>query len=102
MACRTSTRRRVRQIRACVGCLRALAGTDPDAPDLVGLVDELLAERPEFVRLWERYEVRAHTHASKTFHLPDVGTLTRDHDKMVLLDMVATGSDTKPAEKKRN
>ena len=56
------------QIRACVGRLRALAGTDPDAPDLVGLVDELLAGSPEFVQLWERYDVRAHTHGSKTFH----------------------------------
>jgi transcriptional regulator with XRE-family HTH domain len=115
------------QIRACVGRLRALAGTEPDAPDLVGLVDELLAESPEFVQLWDRYDVRAHTHGSKTFHVPDVGTLTLeyqsmqlegfpghrmvahyavpgtpDHDKMVLLDMVATGSDVKPAEGKRN
>jgi len=114
------------QIRSCVGRLRALAGTDPDAPDLVGLVDELLAESPEFVRLWERYDVRTHTHGSKTFHLPDVGALTLDyqsmqlegfpghrlvahyatpgtpdHDKMVLLDMVATGSDAKPAEKQK-
>ncbi|MFI5882332.1 helix-turn-helix transcriptional regulator [Streptomyces sp. NPDC051554] len=118
------------QIRACVGRLRALAGTDPDAPDLAGLVDELLAESPEFVQLWDRYDVRAHTHGTKTFHIPDVGTLTLDyqsmqlegfpghrmvahyaepgtpdHDKMVLLDMVATGSDgpdAKPAEEQRN
>ncbi|MEV8546730.1 helix-turn-helix transcriptional regulator [Streptomyces sp. NPDC051572] len=118
------------QIRACVGRLRALAGTDPDAPDLVGLVDELLAESPEFVQLWDRYDVRAHTHGTKTFHIPDVGTLTLDyqsmqlegfpghrmvahyaepgtpdHDKMVLLDMVATGSDgpdAKLAEEQRN
>jgi len=115
------------QIRACVGRLRALAGTDPDAPDLVGLVDELQAESPEFAQLWDRYDVRAHTHGSKIFHLPDVGTLTLeyqsmqlegfpghrlvahyadpgtpDHDKMVLLDMVATGSNMKPAEEKRN
>ncbi|MFG2777984.1 helix-turn-helix transcriptional regulator [Streptomyces prunicolor] len=120
------------QIRACVGRLRALAGTDPDAPDLVGLVDELQAESPEFVQLWDRYDVRAHTHGRKTFHIPDVGTLTLDyqsmqlegfpghrmvahyaepgtpdHDKMVLLDMVATGSDgsdgpdAEPAEEKR-
>ncbi len=115
------------QIRACVGRLRALAGTDPDAPDLVGLVEELLAESPEFVRLWDRYEVRAHTHGSKTFHLPDVGELTPsyqsmqlegfpghrlvahyadpgtpDHDKMVLLDLAATEPDLNPAEGKGN
>ena len=34
------------QIRGCVARLRALAGTDPDAPDLAGLVDELLAQEP--------------------------------------------------------
>jgi transcriptional regulator with XRE-family HTH domain len=115
------------QIRACVGRLRALAGTDPAAPDLVGLVDELLAESPEFVELWERYDVRAHTHGSKTFHLPDIGDLTLeyqsmqlegapghrlvahyanpgtpDHDKMILLDMPVTEPDLKPAEEKRN
>lgn len=99
----------------------------PGCPDLVGLVDELLAESPEFVQLWDRYDVRAHTHGSKTFHLPDVGTLTLayqsmqlegfpghrlvahyadpgtpDHDKMVLLDLVATGANVKPAEEKPN
>ncbi|WP_326585563.1 hypothetical protein OG889_08325 [Streptomyces sp. NBC_00481] len=92
----------------------------------VGLVDELLAERPEFVQLWERYDVRAHTHGSKTFHLPDVGARTLayqsmrlegfpghrlvahyadpgtpDHDKMVLLDMTATEPDLKSPEDKR-
>ncbi|WP_420876543.1 hypothetical protein [Streptomyces griseoruber] len=67
------------QIRACVGRPRALAGTDPDAPDLVGLVDELLAERTEFVQLWDRYDVRAHTHGRKTFYLPDVSTRTLAH-----------------------
>ncbi|MGW0585243.1 helix-turn-helix transcriptional regulator, partial [Streptomyces sp. NPDC002920] len=72
------------QIRACVGRLRALAGTDPDAPDLVGLVDELLTESPEFVQLWDRYDVRAHTHGTKTFHLPDVGDLTLDYQSMQL------------------
>ena len=114
------------QIRSCVGRLRALAGTDPDAPDLVGLVDELLAESPEFVQLWERYDVRAHTHGRKTFHLPDIGDLTLgyqsmqlegapghrlvahyadpgtpDHDKMVLLDLAAVEPDRKRAEEKR-
>ncbi|MCT9083989.1 helix-turn-helix transcriptional regulator [Streptomyces fulvoviolaceus] len=114
------------QIRACVGRLRALAGTDPDAPDLVGLVDELLAGSPEFAQLWEQYDVRAHTHGSKTFHVPDVGIVTLeyqsmqlegtpghrlvahyatpgtpDHDKMVLLDMAAAEPDLKPAEEER-
>ena len=30
------------QIRGCVSRMRALAGTDPDAPDLAALVGELL------------------------------------------------------------
>ncbi|MFD4622051.1 hypothetical protein [Streptomyces sp. NPDC058475] len=39
------------QIRGCVARLRTLAGTDPDAPDLTGLVDELLLRSPDFARL---------------------------------------------------
>ncbi|WP_328979852.1 hypothetical protein [Streptomyces canus] len=91
------------------------------------IVTSLLAESPEFVQLWDRYDVRAHTHGSKTFHIPDVGTLTLDyqsmqlegfpghrlvahyvdpgtpdHDKMILLDMVATGPHVKPTEENRN
>ncbi|MER5182519.1 helix-turn-helix transcriptional regulator [Streptomyces sp. NPDC002896] len=102
------------QIRACVGRLRALAGIEPDAPDLAQLVDELLKKSPEFTDLWERYDVRWHTHGHKTFHHPEVGDLTPgyqsmqlegtpgqrfvayfaepgtpDHDKLVLLDMAA-------------
>jgi hypothetical protein len=101
------------QIRGCIARLRALAGTDPDAPDLTGLVDELLLKSPEFARLWERYDVKGHSYGRKTFH-PDVGSLTLgyqsmqlegtcgqrliayyaepgtpEHDAMVLLDMAA-------------
>ncbi|WP_405892392.1 helix-turn-helix transcriptional regulator [Streptomyces sp. NBC_00104] len=43
------------QVRGCVARLRALAGTDPDAPDLIKLAGELLLKSPEFTRLWERY-----------------------------------------------
>ncbi|MFF5307868.1 MmyB family transcriptional regulator [Streptomyces massasporeus] len=60
------------QIRACVGRLRALAGIEPDAPDLAQLIDELHSKSPEFTDLWERYDVRWHTHGSKTFHHPEV------------------------------
>ncbi|WP_409467821.1 helix-turn-helix domain-containing protein [Streptomyces sp. HC307] len=100
------------QLRAVVGRLRALYSLEPDAPDLAELVDELLKKSPEFTDLWERYDVRWHTHGSKTFHHPAVGDLTPgyqsmqlegtqgqrfiayyaepgtpDHDKLVLLDM---------------
>lgn len=102
------------QVRGCVARLRALAGTDPDAPDLAALAGELLLKSPEFARLWERYDVRPHTSATKTFHHPHVGGLTLgfqgmllegspghrlsvyhaqpgtpEHDAMVLLDLTA-------------
>jgi transcriptional regulator with XRE-family HTH domain len=100
------------QIRACVGRLRALAGVEPDAPDLAELVGELHSKSEEFTDLWDRYDVRWHTHGSKTFHHPEVGDITPgyqsmqiegtpgqrfiayfaepgtpDHDRLVLLDM---------------
>jgi len=101
------------QVRGCVARLRALAGTDPDAPDLANLVGELLLKSPDFARLWERYDVTRRTAAStKTFHHPQVGTITLgfqgmqlegtpgqrlgiylaepgtpDYDAMILLDM---------------
>jgi transcriptional regulator with XRE-family HTH domain len=53
------------QVRGCVARLRALAGTDPDAPDLTQLVGELLLKSPDFARLWERYEVKATARAAK-------------------------------------
>jgi hypothetical protein len=99
-------------VRGCVARLRALAGTEPDAPDLAQLVDELMRESPEFATMWERYEVKGNTFGSKTFRHPEVGVLTlgyqgmalegspghrlvtyyaepgtTDHDAMVLLDL---------------
>jgi len=103
------------QIRGCVARLRALAGTDPDAPDLATLVGELTLKSPEFCKLWERYDVtRPATAHKKTFQHPQVGTITLsfqgmqlegtpgqrlgvytaepgtpDHDAMILLDLTA-------------
>jgi len=102
------------QVRGCVARLRALAGTDADAPDLTQLVGELLLKSPDFARLWERYEVKGHRQGRKTLHHPQVGTLTLgyqsmqlegtpgqrlsayyaqpatpDHDAMILLDLAA-------------
>lgn len=110
------------QVRGCVARLRALAGTDPDAPDLAQLVGELLLKSPEFARLWERYDVRGHSYGRKTFHHPEVGDLTLgyqgmqldgahghrmsayfaepgtpDHDAMVLLDLAATADAATPS-----
>ncbi|MFF2729849.1 helix-turn-helix transcriptional regulator [Streptomyces sp. NPDC058008] len=103
------------QIRGCVARLRALAGTDPDAPDLTRLVGELLLKSPDFAGLWERYEVTGRTYATKSFQHPQVGKITLgfqgmrlegtpgqrmgvytaepgtpDHDAMLLLDMTAS------------
>lgn len=72
------------QIRSCIAHLRALAGTDPDAPGLPRLVGELLLKSPEFARLWERYDVKGHSHGLKTFHHPEVGDLTLGHQSMEL------------------
>ncbi|WP_326672266.1 helix-turn-helix transcriptional regulator [Streptomyces canus] len=72
------------QVRGCVARLRALAGTDPDAPDLTRLAGELLLRSPEFARLWERYDVKGHSHGRKTFHHPEVGDLTLGYQSMEL------------------
>jgi len=97
--------------RGCVAQLRAIAGSDPDAPDLAGLVGELLVKSPDFGRLWSRYEVRRAGAGDRVIRHPLVGTLrlahetlglnrteghclivylaepgTPDHDAMVLLD----------------
>ncbi|MEV0780809.1 helix-turn-helix transcriptional regulator [Streptomyces sp. NPDC050428] len=103
------------QIRHCVSRLRALAGTDPDAPDLTQLVGELLLKSPDFAKLWDRYDVTGRKITTKTFQHPQVGKITLDfqgmalegtpghrlgvytaqpgspdHDAMLLLDMAAT------------
>ncbi len=97
--------------RGCVAQLRAVAGSDPDAPDLAALVGELLVKSPDFGRVWGRYEVRRAGAGNRVMRHPLVGTLhlahetlslnradghniivylaepgTPDHDAMVLLD----------------
>ncbi|MFD6275125.1 helix-turn-helix transcriptional regulator [Streptomyces sp. NPDC060209] len=114
------------QIRGCVARLRALAGTDPDAPDLAQLVGELLLKSPAFAGLWERYEVTGRKYATKTFQHPQVGKITLgfqgmelegtpgqrmgvytaepgtpDHDAMLLLDMTASHNEPRPSEQRR-
>ncbi|PSM44775.1 transcriptional regulator [Streptomyces dioscori] len=70
------------QVRGCVARLRALAGTDPDAPDLARLAGELLLKSPEFARSWERYDIKAPTHGRKAFRHSEVGDLTLGHQSM--------------------
>ncbi|WP_103890205.1 helix-turn-helix transcriptional regulator [Actinacidiphila yanglinensis] len=113
------------QLAGCVARLRALAGTDPDAPDLTGLVGELLVKSPDFAKLWDRYQVNRslHTRKPKTFHHPQVGDITLpfqgmqlegspgqrlgvyvttpgtpEHDAVVILDMTAPRRAPRPAQ----
>lgn len=65
------------QVRGCVARLRALAGTDPDAPDLTTLVGELLLKSPAFAGLRERHEVTGRKAVTNTFQHPEVGKITR-------------------------
>ncbi|ANS70718.1 transcriptional regulator, XRE family protein [Streptomyces lincolnensis] len=94
--------------------LRAMAGADPDMPELTQLVGELVVKSPEFARLWERYDVQARGGGQKHFQHPEVGSMclsyevmaisrtdgqrlvsyqatpgTPDHDAMLLLDMAS-------------
>jgi transcriptional regulator with XRE-family HTH domain len=109
-----------------VAHLRAVAGQDPDAPDITGLVEDLLKASPDFARIWNRYDVQPRTNGVKSFRHPLVGRMrlgyeslplagadgqrlivylaeagTPDHDAMVLLDMLAAGVQS-PADKRRN
>ncbi|WP_419998106.1 helix-turn-helix transcriptional regulator [Streptomyces boninensis] len=109
------------QARACVARLRALAGTEPNAPDLTELVDELLVKSRDFADLWDRFDVKPHAAGPKTFHHPEVGDVhlgfetmslehspkqrfvvlfaepgSPDHSKLVQLD--THGSETQPKE----
>ncbi|MFF3712958.1 helix-turn-helix transcriptional regulator [Streptomyces phaeochromogenes] len=70
--------------RGCVARLRALAGTDPDAPDLAELVDEMLLKSTDFKRLWESYDVNAFAQGSKTLQHPEVGRLTLRYQSMLI------------------
>ncbi|GAA3168818.1 MULTISPECIES: helix-turn-helix transcriptional regulator [Streptomyces] len=106
--------------------LRAMAGADPDMPELAQLVGELVVKSPEFARLWERYDVRARSGGHKHFRHPEVGSMclsfevmavfrtdgqrlvtyqappgTPDHDAMLLLDMASPAEATLPEEAER-
>ncbi|WP_075734326.1 helix-turn-helix domain-containing protein [Streptomyces acidiscabies] len=109
-----------RKAKGCVAQLRAIAGSDPDAPDLAALVGELIVKSPDFNRLWERYEVHTIGDGEKTLRHPEVGTMTLsheglslnraqgqrlvvymappgspDHDRMTLLDLAASVSPSR-------
>ena len=64
------------QARNVTAWLRGLAGVEPDAPDLSGLIGDLRRESAEFARLWERYDVRGDTRGQVTFRHPAAGEFT--------------------------
>ena len=70
--------------RGCVAALRAIAGSDPDAPDLAALVGELLVKSPDFGRLWSRYEVRRSGPGDRVLRHPVVGTFRLTHEILEL------------------
>jgi transcriptional regulator with XRE-family HTH domain len=65
---------------ATVAHLRAVAGTDPDAPDVTSVIGELVVKSTEFARLWERYDVRSRTNGRKRFNHPSVGRMTLSYE----------------------
>ncbi|MFJ3791197.1 helix-turn-helix transcriptional regulator [Kitasatospora sp. NPDC090091] len=65
---------------ATVAHLRAAAGRYPDAPDVTGLVGELVVKSEEFAALWQRYEVRSRTSGRKHFTHPGTGTMTLGYE----------------------
>lgn len=67
-----------------VAHLRAVAGADPDDPELTRLVGELVLKSPEFARLWERYDVCERGGGQKTFRHPAVGPMTLTYEVMRL------------------
>ncbi|GAA5051431.1 helix-turn-helix domain-containing protein [Streptomyces similanensis] len=67
-----------------VAHLRAVAGADPDDPELTALVGELLLKSPDFARIWERYEVCERGGGQKCFRHPNVGPMTLTYEVMRL------------------
>ena len=70
--------------RGCVAHLHAVAGADPDAPDLAAIIGELIVKSPDFSRLWDRYEVRRMGDGEKVFRHPAVGAMTLAHESLEL------------------
>ena len=67
-----------------VAHLRAVAGADPDHPELTALVGELVMKSPEFARIWERYDVSERGGGQKSFLHPKVGPMTLTYEVMRL------------------
>ncbi|MEU2419694.1 helix-turn-helix transcriptional regulator [Streptomyces sp. NPDC007851] len=85
--------------------LRATAARYPDAPEVTGLVAELLAGSEEFGRLWESHDVSGEPTLVKTFRHPAVGPVTvncdvldiTDRDQQVVIYTATPGSRSEEA-----
>ncbi|MGV9677917.1 helix-turn-helix transcriptional regulator [Nocardia sp. NPDC003482] len=69
-----------------VAHLRAMAGTDPDDPELAALVGELCCKSPEFARMWNRYDVRPRGTGTKVYNHPTVGRMRLEFENLPLID----------------
>jgi transcriptional regulator with XRE-family HTH domain len=74
-----------RSAASTVANLRAVAA-DPDTPGLAALIDELIAESPDFARLWQRHDVRRRRGEAKRFRHPRVGEITLTYEVLHIGD----------------
>jgi transcriptional regulator with XRE-family HTH domain len=70
-----------------VANLRHLTATDPDAPDLQAIHDELARASADFRRLWAQHDVRPRRASTKTFHHPMIGDIMLQHQTWHLDDL---------------
>ncbi|WJY38398.1 helix-turn-helix transcriptional regulator [Streptomyces sp. P9-2B-2] len=85
--------------------LRAAAARYPNAPEVTGLVAELLDGSAEFARLWAAHDVTDRPTLCKTFQHPLVGPVSvkcdvldiADRDQRVFLYTAAPGSPSEEA-----
>ena len=64
----------------------ALANPISNPADASALIEELSASCPEFVRLWERYDVHPRRSPPKTFQHPTIGKITLHQEVLHLTD----------------
>jgi transcriptional regulator with XRE-family HTH domain len=91
--------------RYSTGHLRAAAARYPDDPGIRGLVADLLAGSPAFVRLWASHDVVTVAHRAKLMHHPVVGDIALhcdvlavpDRDQQVVLFTADPGSPSEQA-----
>jgi transcriptional regulator with XRE-family HTH domain len=85
--------------------LHAAVARYPGDPEVTGLVDELVAGREEFARLWASHDVPAEQTLVKTFEHPLVGPVTvncdvldiTDRDQRVVIYTAIPGSPSEEA-----